>query len=99
MSRLIAKPTIQVDNKFVKVTEWFFPPKSETGAHIHTMDYVVVPMTTGYLTIEDSEGNFSKASLISGKSYSRETGVNHNVINDNEFNFTFVEIELKHKSD
>ena len=52
MSRLMAKPTIQVDNKFVKVTEWCFPPKSETGPHIHEMNYVVVPMTTGDLTID-----------------------------------------------
>ena len=59
------------------------------------MDYVVVPMTTGDLTIEDSNGNISQASLISGKSYSREIGVNHNVINNNDFNFTFIEIELK----
>ena len=98
MSRLMAKPTIQVDNKFVKVTEWCFPPKSETGPHIHEMNYVVVPMTTGDLTIEDPNGNISKASLISGKSYSREIGVNHNVINNNDYEFTFIEIEVKNKS-
>ena len=98
MSRLMAKPTIQVDNKFVKVTEWCFPPKSETGPHIHEMNYVVVPMTTGDLTIEDPNGNISKASLVSGKSYSREIGVNHNVINNNDYEFTFIEIEVKNKS-
>jgi hypothetical protein len=62
------------------------------------MDYVVVPMTTGDLTIEDPEGNISKASLVTGNSYSREIGVNHNVINDNDFDFTFIEVELKNKS-
>ena len=98
MSRLMAKPTIQVDNKFVKVTEWCFPPKSETGPHIHEMNYVVVPMTTGDLTIEDPNGNISKASLISGKSYSREIGVNHNVINNNDYELRFIEIEVKNKS-
>ena len=94
----MAKPTVQIDNKVVKVTEWFFPPKSETGPHIHSMEYVVVPMTTGDLTIEDPEGNISKASLVTGNSYSREIGVNHNVINDNDFDFTFIEVELKNKS-
>lgn len=94
----MAKPTVQIDNKVVKVTEWFFPPKSETGPHTHSMDYVVVPMTTGDLTIEDPEGNISKASLVTGNSYSREIGVNHNVINDNDFDFTFIEVELKNKS-
>mgnify|MGYP001217887752 FL=1 len=94
----MAKPTVQIDNKFVKVTEWFFPPKSETGQHIHEMNYVVVPMTTGDLTIEDPSGNVSKVRLTNGKSYSREIGVNHNVINNNDFNFTFIEIEIKNKS-
>ena len=59
------------------------------------MDYVVVPMTTGELTISDPEGNITKANLIIGQSYSRETGINHNVINNNDFEFTFIEIELK----
>ena len=87
---------MQIDNAFVKVTEWFFPPNSETGPHIHQMDYVVVPMTTGELTIVDAEGNSSQAKLINGQSYSRKIGVNHNVINNNDFDFTFIEIELKH---
>ena len=55
-------------------------------------------MTTGDLTIEDPDGNISKASLISGKSYSREIGVNHNVINNNDYEFRFIEIEVKNKS-
>ena len=95
ITKILAKPTVQIDNNFVKVTEWCFPPNSETGPHIHQMDYVVVPMTTGELTISDPEGNITKANLISGQSYSRETGINHNVINNNDFEFTFIEIELK----
>jgi len=95
IKRLSAKPSIQIDNDYVKVTEWFFPPNSETGMHIHDMDYVVVPMTTGNLTIESNDHNFSKANLISGQSYSREAGVHHNVINKNDFDFTFIEIEIK----
>ena len=47
--------TVQIDNEFVKVTEWYFPPNAETGMHIHAMDYVVVPMTSGTLTIESKD--------------------------------------------
>ena len=54
-------------------------------------------MSTGDLTIETPNGERTKASLTSGKSYSRNIGVNHNVINDNDFDFTFIEIELKNK--
>ena len=80
-----AIPKVQIDNKFVKVTEWCFPPNSETGMHIHAMDYVVVPMTSGILTIESKDNKFTEADLTVGQSYSRNAGVHHNVINKNEY--------------
>jgi quercetin dioxygenase-like cupin family protein len=33
--------------------------------------------------------------LTTGNSYARPTGIAHNVINVNEFEFRFIEIELK----
>jgi len=63
--------------------------------HIHDMNYVVVPMTTGELTIESPDSKFSKTNLKIGKSYTRNAGVHHNVINKNDFDFTFIEIEIK----
>jgi hypothetical protein len=54
----------------------------------------VVPQTTGKLLIETETGeNISE--LVSGISYDREKGVEHNVVNQNEYEFVFVEIELK----
>jgi quercetin dioxygenase-like cupin family protein len=94
MTRPAATPTVQIDNDRVKVTEWRFAPGAETGYHRHGMDYVVVPMTTGALLLETPEGNFNNP-LIAGRSYTRLTGVEHNVINDNDHEFIFVEIELK----
>ena len=35
------------------------------------------------------------APLRTGVSYARQTGVEHDVINPNDFEFVFVEIELK----
>lgn len=90
-----AIPTVQVDDDTVRVTEWHFPPGAETGGHTHEMDYVVVPMTTGDLTIEMHDGTIVASPLTAGKSYARKTGVAHNVINDNTFAFTFVEVEIK----
>jgi len=55
---------------------------------------VVVPLTTGTLRVEDSEGT-RDAQLQAGASYARPKGVAHNVINANAFEFRFVEIELK----
>ena len=86
--------TVQVDNERVKVTEWRFAPGAETTWHRHEYDYVVVPMKTGRLLLDDGKEH-KYAQLTEGKSYYRPVGVEHNVINANEGEFVFVEIEFK----
>lgn len=93
-TRPLAVPTVQVDNARVKVTEWRFPPGGHTGWHRHEMDYVVVPITTGRLEIDNGREVFA-AELKTGVSYARDIGVEHDVINANDFEFVFVEIEVK----
>jgi beta-alanine degradation protein BauB len=93
MKRPAAVPTVQVDDGRVRVTEWRFAPGAETGHHVHGMDYVVVPMTTGRLRLEELDG-MREVELKAGVSYARKVGVSHNVINPNAFEFTFVEIEI-----
>jgi quercetin dioxygenase-like cupin family protein len=89
-----AKPTVQIDNDRVIVTEWRFVPGAETGRHRHGYDYVVVPQTSGRLLLETKEGH-NETELQAGRSYFRNMGVEHNVVNINDFEFAFVEIELK----
>jgi beta-alanine degradation protein BauB len=92
--RPLAKPTVQVENDRVKVTEWRFAPGAATGWHRHGYDYVVVPMVTGKLQLESGkETHF--AELTAGKSYYRPIGVEHDVINANDYEFVFVEVEFK----
>lgn len=90
-----ATPTVQVDNERVRVTEWRFAPGEATGWHRHHYDYVVVPMTTGTLSLAELGGTTRRSHLLTGASYFRPAGVEHDVINDNEFEFAFVEIEIK----
>jgi quercetin dioxygenase-like cupin family protein len=89
-----AQPNVQIDNETVRVTEWHFAPGAATGYHRHEYDYVVVPMTTGRLLLEEPGGK-RYAELKAGVSYSREAGVEHDVVNANEFPFVFIEIEIK----
>jgi quercetin dioxygenase-like cupin family protein len=91
-----AIPTVQIDNETVRVTEWRFAPGAATGYHRHEFDYVVVPMTTGRLLLREPQGE-RYAELHTGVSYSRSAGVEHDVINANDFPFVFVEIEIKPK--
>jgi beta-alanine degradation protein BauB len=90
-----AVATVQIDDDRVKVTEWRFPPGAETGWHTHTMDYVVVPVATGMLEVELTDGTTLRAALAHGASYARKSGVEHNVINASAHEVAFVEIEIK----
>ncbi|WP_395020664.1 cupin domain-containing protein [Dongia sp.] len=91
--------TRQIENDRVIVTEWRFAPGAETGWHRHGHDYIVVPLLDGKLAIENgppgSKGETITAEMKAGGSYNRPVGVEHNVINANDFEYAFVEIELK----
>lgn len=90
-----AVATKQVDDGRVIVTEWRFAPNAETGWHKHGHDYVVVPMTTGTLLIENPGGENVHVPLTAGVSYARKTGVEHNVVNASPHEFVFVEVEIR----
>ena len=97
MPRPAATPEVQIDDGVIRVTKWSFAPGAETGWHRHGYAYVVVPMTTGALTIDTGDGVVT-AELTAGTAYNRPAGIEHNVINDNDFNFAFVEVELLEKA-
>ncbi len=91
-----AVPTVKIETERVRVTEWRFPPGAATGWHRHAYDYVVVPITTGQLRlVGDGSAADRFADLVTGEPYSREAGVEHDVVNDNYFEFIFFEIEIK----
>lgn len=89
-----AKPTVFIDNERTRVTEWRFPPGGATGQHRHEYDYVVVPMLTGQLRIVSDQGEIT-SDLTVGAPYFRQAGAEHDVFNANDFEFAFIEIELK----
>ena len=90
-----AIPTLQTDNEITRVTQWRFAPGAATGHHRHEYDYVIVPVTTGTLKIIGSDGEENLAELTGGVSYFRNKGVEHDVINANDHEFIFVEVEFK----
>lgn len=90
---VIATAHVQIENDRVRVTEWRFAPWAETGHHVHEHDYVVVPLTSGALRLEEHAGTRT-AQLLMGVAYAREKGVAHNVVNANDHEFRFLEVEL-----
>ena len=90
----MAKANILIDNDKVKVTEWSFEVGDSTGHHIHEYNYIVVPMHDGELRIVDKDNNETISKLTKGGAYYREKGVEHNVLNNNNIPYSFIEIEL-----
>ncbi|KZY44703.1 cupin [Roseovarius sp. HI0049] len=90
-----ATPTVMIDNDRVRVTEWRFAKRGDnTGWHRHAYDYIVVPLFDGVLEIDLGGGERVTAPMQNGVAYYRELGVEHDVINGNDFECAFVEVEL-----
>ena len=89
-----AKAIKHVDNERVTVWEYRFAPGDNTGWHRHGHDYVVVPLMDGKLRLETKSGS-SFAEMKKGIPYYRNEGVEHDVINANDSEYAFIEIELK----
>ena len=91
----MATSNVMIDNDRTRVTLWSFITGEETGHHIHEFDYVIVPMSDGELKIINEDGSVSISKLEKGVCYYREKGVNHNVINNTNSSYSFIEVEIK----
>lgn len=89
-----AKATVFIDNDRVIVTEYRFAPGDATGWHRHAHDYVIVPLMDGKLKIVAAGGE-TIAEMKAGAPYFRNAGVEHDVVNANDGEYAFIEIELK----
>ncbi len=92
-----ASVRVQVDEPWVRVTEYRFARNAETGWHRHEHDYVVVPLMDGRLRLEEAGGQSRVAELRCHVSYARRAGVEHNVVNASDGEFAFLEVEILDK--
>ena len=90
-----AVPTVLIENGRTRVTEWRFKNRGDnTGWHRHAYDYVVVPLFDGQLEIDTGTDQRTIAPMQNGVPYFREIGVEHDVINGNDFECAFIEVEF-----
>ena len=90
-----AEPIVHIDNDHVRVTEWRFAPGAATGWHRHAYDYVITPVIGGDVEIVHGDGSRTPFVMAPGKSYFRQAGVEHDVVNGAGGELRFVEVELK----
>jgi beta-alanine degradation protein BauB len=89
-----AIPTLQLDDRAVRITRWDFPVSAATGWHSHGWAYIVVMLTDGFLRMHDGD-NVSEVRLSAGQSYRRPAGIQHDVMNGSGHPIAFIEIEIK----
>jgi len=93
-SRAAAQSVVRIETPRIRATEWSFGIGAETGWHRHAYPYVIVPLADGSLKLEEPGGGTRTSELKLGIPYAREEGVEHNVINDSNGRFAFLEVEL-----
>ena len=89
-----AEPTYIIDNERVKVGDWRMGPNTQIGHHTHAMDYLVVALSDGELTITGDDGDIAFP-LVSGVTVFGNSGDTHDVQNQGDTEIRFLEIELK----
>jgi quercetin dioxygenase-like cupin family protein len=98
MTRFTARPpavsTVLADDDRCRVTRWDFEPGADTGWHRHGMAYLVIPMTDCAFLLEEATGE-RRVDVAQGAAYTREAGMEHNVVNGGDAPMSFIEIEFK----
>lgn len=85
---------VQIDNEHFRVTKWTIEPNGLIPMHRHEHPYVVVPLMTGSMTVTMADGTVLETELVTGQSYTRPDGGEHEVANHSESaTVTFVEVE------
>lgn len=85
---------VQLDNEVFRVTKWTLPPGAVIPLHTHEYEYVVVPLTTGPMTVTGADGSVIHADLVAGLSYTRPAGAEHTVANEQaDEDVVFIEVE------
>ena len=91
----LAKSIVHITNDRVIVTEWRFDPGANTGWHRHDHDYVIVPIEDGKLRLLEPGDVIRDVPLKANRLLFRKAGVEHDVINPNDGEFSFIEVEIR----
>lgn len=85
---------VQLENEQFRVTKWTIEPHGLIPMHRHEHPYVVVPLMTGSMTVTMADGAIIETQLVTGQSYTRSEGGEHEVANHSAGDTVeFVEIE------
>lgn len=76
-----------------RISRHTLQPGESTGWHTHEYDYVVVPVSSGSLTIDTSEDR-TEFNMRAREPYRRGSGAIHNLTNNGANVVEFIEVEF-----
>lgn len=86
--------TVQLENEHFRVTQWTIEPGGAIPMHRHEYEYVVIPLVTASMRVDNADGSSFDAELVTGVSYSRPAGSEHAISNlSSPEAIVFVEVE------
>ncbi|KAM9861905.1 cupin domain-containing protein [Leucobacter sp. BZR 635] len=89
-----AHSSVQLENEHFRVTEWTIPQGATIPLHRHDYEYVVIPLVTASMRVDNADGSSFDAELVTGVSYSRPAGSEHAISNVSSPDaIVFVEVE------
>lgn len=84
----------QLDNEHFRVTQWTIEPGGSIPMHRHEHEYVVIPLVTATMRVENADGSVVDFPIVHGVSYSRAAGAEHTISNvDSHEAIVFAEVE------
>lgn len=90
-----AERLVLLDDERSRITQWRFPPGTQTGWHRHTHDYVTIQQSGGALQLENADGSMKVVEYEDGRAVAYAAPIEHNATNISDTEVKVLEIEYK----
>ena len=90
-----AERVVMFEDEKTRITQWRFPPGTETGWHRHTHDYVTIQQSSGQLRLENRDGTVNVIDYKDGHTAGYSAPIEHNAKNISDEEVRVTEIEYK----
>lgn len=87
--------SLLADTPTARITQHEIAPGGQTGWHRHEFPYTVTPLRTASVNITDPDGKTSVFEMVTGRTYDRPAGIEHNLANKGTDLVLFIEVERR----
>ena len=89
-----ARAEVLIDNEVVRVVRYTIEPGTRVAWHRHSHAYLVTPLTSGRLVLDDGHGQ-TVAMVEAGQPAFHAAGIEHEISNPGPETVVYIDAELK----